>query len=117
MAISAKIMGKRLQDARLKKNYKQAYVAEQIGMTEQHLSRIENGAKTIYLDKLSNACDLLEVSIVRLLAEAETAEYSEYGAVFQEIVKDCSKETINDMLEMCSRMAEIERRARGEERK
>lgn len=117
MAISAVALGRRLKLARLKKGYTQEYVAEKVELSVPHLSRIENGRKSVYVNKLGIWCDLLDVSVEEILGGAVIPENLEYNRQFISVAKDCSKETINDMLEMCSRMAEIERRARGEERK
>ncbi|MBR2942401.1 MAG: helix-turn-helix transcriptional regulator [Clostridia bacterium] len=111
MPLSASIIGKRLQEARNKKGYKQNYVAEKVDLSDQHLSRIENGSKPIYLHKLAQICDLLDISILELLAEAESPiNQTSAAACFKEIIRDCSPETITDMLNTCKTMAEIEKR-------
>ena len=48
MAISAAILGKRLQKARLKKGYTQEYIAEKIDLSVPHLSRIERGSSMLF---------------------------------------------------------------------
>ena len=113
MTLSASIIGKRLQEARNKKGYKQNYVAEKVDLSDQHLSRIENGSKPIYLHKLVQICDLLDISIIELLSEAESP-ISQASAVasFSEIIRDCSPETIADILNTCKTMAEIEKRSK-----
>ena len=112
MAISTIVVGKRLQEARKNMNYTQAYVAEQIDLSVTQLSRIENGNRSITLEKLSVICDLLYISVVDVLYEAETTDYPAYGHMFEETIKDCSAETIADMLNTCKAMAEIEKRSK-----
>lgn len=111
MAISAAILGKRLQKARLKKGYTQEYIAEKIDLSVPHLSRIERGRKTVYLDKLGLWCDALDIPIEEILTGAALPENPEYNRQFGEIVEGCSQETIAAMLDVCRQMAEIERRA------
>lgn len=113
MAISAAILGKRLQRARLKKGYTQEYVAEKVDLSVPHVSRIERGRKTVYLDKLGRWCDVLDTPIEEILTGASLPENSSYNRQFGEIAKGCSDETIAAMLSVCSQMAEIEKRARG----
>lgn len=113
MAISAAILGKRLQKARLKKGYTQEYVAEKVDLSVPHVSRIERGRKTIYLDKLGIWCDVLDTPIEEILSGASLPENASYNRQFGEIARGCSHETIVAMLNVCSEMAEIEKRARG----
>ena len=113
MALSAATIGKRIQEARQKKGYKQSYVAEKVGFSDPHLSRIENGTKPVYLHKLDMICELLDVSVVEILAGSEEPMSRTAAEVaFAEIIKDCSPETIGDMLNTCKIMAEIEKRSR-----
>ncbi|MBR5561404.1 MAG: helix-turn-helix transcriptional regulator [Clostridia bacterium] len=110
MAISAAILGKRLQKARLKKGYTQEYVAEKIDLSVPHLSRIECGRKSVYLDKLGLWCDALDIPIEEILTGAALPENPEYNRQFGEIAAGCSEQTIASMLDVCRQMAEIERR-------
>lgn len=112
MAISALILGDRLKNARIKKNYSQEEVAEKIGMSVFHLGRIENGKKNIYLHKLSLWCDVLDVPIEEMLTGAVTPANPAYNRQFGEIAKDCSPQTVAAMLDTCRRIAEVEKLAR-----
>ena len=113
MAISLEILGKRLKNAREKKGYKQAYIAEVVNLSSNQISRIENGARSIYIDTLGKWCDLLEISIVEVLAEAETTTCPAYGRVFDEIAQSHDEETVVDMLNTCRTMAKIASRVKG----
>lgn len=110
MAISAAILGKRLQKARLKRGYTQEYVAEKIDLSVPHLSRIERGKKSVYIDKLGIWCDVLDTPIEEILTGAALPDNPEYNRQFGEIAAGCSEETIASMLDVCRQMAEIERR-------
>jgi len=113
MAFSAELLGKRLKEARQRKGLKQSYVAEKVDLSEQHLSRIENGAKPIYVHKLCMICELLDVSVADMLAQAQEPMGDEDArAAFAEIARDCSGETVRAMLETCRAIANVERRAK-----
>lgn len=114
MAISANILGQRLQKARQKKGYTQEYLAEIIDFSVPHLSRIERGTKPVYVHKLGLWCDALDVPIQEILGGAAIPANSAYNRQFGEIVEGCSPETVAAMLEVCRRIADVERRTREE---
>ena len=112
MAVSAKILGKRLQKARLDKKYTQEYVAEIVGFTPEHVSRIERGLKPVYLHKLAQWCDLLDIPMEEILSGAIIPQNAEHNRAFGEIARGCSARTVEAMLESCRLMAEIEQSAK-----
>ncbi len=114
MAVSLTAMGKRLKNAREKKGYKQAYIAEVVNLSPQQISRIENGVRSVYIDTLSAWCDVLEISVIEVLAEAETTTHPAYGRMFEEIAGPCNDETVMDMLDACRTIARVEHRAKAE---
>ena len=115
MAISAIILGERLKSARIKMNYSQEEVAEKIGMSAFHLGRIENGKKNVYLHKLALWCDVLDVPMEEILTGALMPANPAYNRQFGEIARDCSQETVAAMLDVCRRMAEVEKRAKTQQ--
>ena len=114
MAISAVILGERLKSARIAKNYSQEEVAEKIGMSAFHLGRIENGKKNVYLHKLALWCDVLDVPMEKILTGALLPDNPAHNRQFGEIARDCSPETVAAMLDVCRRMAEVEKRAKAQ---
>ena len=112
MSVAAKVLGERLKDAREKKGYSQEKVAELIGMSAFHLGRIENGKKNVYLHKLAAWCDVLDVPIEEILIGAVMPANPAYNRQFGEIAQGCSEETVTAMLEVCARIAEVERKTR-----
>ena len=112
MGVSAEILGNRLKHARIKKKYTQEYVAEMVGLSVEHFSRIENGKKNIYLHKLALWCDALDVPIKEILTGAVTPDNPAHNRQFGEIAQGCSPETVAAMLDVCRRMAEVEHRAK-----
>ena len=114
MAVSAQILGQRLQNARQKKGITQEQLAEIIDFSIPHLSRIERGSKPVYVHKLGLWCDALDVPIEEVLTGAAIPANSGYNRQFGEIAEGCSPETVAAMLEVCRRIAEVERRTREE---
>ena len=112
MAISAVILGKRLQKARHAKKFTQEYIAEILELTPEHISRIENGRSNIYLHKLALWCDVLDVPMEEILTGALVPANPAHNRQFGEIAQGCSVETITAMLDVCRRIAEVERRAK-----
>ncbi|MBQ7885457.1 MAG: helix-turn-helix transcriptional regulator [Clostridia bacterium] len=114
MGVSAEILGNRLKQVRKKKNYTQEYVAEMIDLSVEHLSRIENGKKNIYLHKLALWCDVLDVPIEEILTGAVTPANPAHNRQFGEIAQGCSVETVSAMLSVCRAIAEVEKRAKAQ---
>ena len=115
MGVSAEILGNRLKQARKKKNYTQEYVAEMVGLSVEHFSRIENGKKNVYLHKLALWCDVLDVPIEQILTGAVTPANPAYNRQFGEIAQGCSEKTVAAMLDVCRRIADVEKRAKAQE--
>ncbi len=114
MAVSAKILGKRLRKARMDKGYTQEYVAEKVQFTPEHVSRIERGLKPIYLHKLGEWCDLLDIPLSEVIDGAAIPENAQYNRQFGEIARGCSQDTVDAMLETCRAFAQVERMAKEE---
>lgn len=112
MAVSAVLLGKRLQNARVEKKITQEYLAEKVDLSIPHISRIETGKKPVYLHKLAIWCDVLDVPIEEILTGAVMPANPAHNRQFGEIAQGCSEETIAAMLETCRRIAEVERRAK-----
>jgi len=83
-----------------------------IGMSAFHLGRIENGKKNVYLHKLALWCDVLDVPIEEILTGAVMPANPAYNRQFGEIAQGCSEEAVCAMLDVCRRIAEVERRAK-----
>ena len=114
MSVSAKILGQRLKKARMDKGFTQEYIAEKVDFTPEHVSRIERGLKPIYLHKLGEWCDLLDVPMDEVINGASIPENAEHNRQFGEIAKHCSQEAVAVMLDACRGIAEVERRAKEE---
>lgn len=114
MGVSGEILGNRLKQARKEKNYTQDYVAEMIDLSVEQLSRIENGKKNVYLHKLALWCDVLDVPMEQILTGALMPANPAHNRQFGEIAHGCSQETVAAMLDVCRRIAEVEKRAKAQ---
>ena len=94
MAISLHILGQRLKEARVAKSLTQEAVAEKIGFSVAHLSKIERGVKPINLIKLSELCDVLDIPVEWVIVGATTPKNAEYNQQFGEIVSDCPPDVV-----------------------
>ena len=62
MALDYSIIGERLKKARLAKNMTQENLAEQLDVSVAFLSRVERGHSHLNLNRLTQVCELLDVS-------------------------------------------------------
>lgn len=62
MALDYSIIGERLKRARLAKNMTQENLAEQLDVSVAFLSRVERGHSHLNLNRLTQVCELLDVS-------------------------------------------------------
>ena len=62
MAVDFSIIGKRLKDARRKKGLTQEQLVEQLGVSIAYLSKIETGKIHINLERLSQICEILDIT-------------------------------------------------------
>lgn len=92
MKIDYEALGKRIQKFRQARNYTQEYMAEQIDMSVQHVSNIENASKKPSLATLMNIAEVLDVTLDDLLAESYIKEKR----------KDVFYKEMEVILEQCS---------------
>lgn len=92
MQIDFEIIGRRLKQARKAKEYSQAYVAEQIDVSVVYLSRVERGASKINLKRLSELCDLLDISMGKILTGVEKGSKQYLNEELYDIIMQCSPE-------------------------
>lgn len=89
MSLDLTIIGQRIKFARLNKKMTQEKLAEQLDVSVAFLSRIERGAITINLKRLSEICSILEVSEGEILNGALPNSNSYLTSEFSELLKNC----------------------------
>lgn len=92
MALDYNIIGSRIKQARLAKNYTQEDLAEKIDISVAFLSRVERGNSRINLKRLNQICGLLDVSEAYILNGASSNSSNYLDKEFAELLKKCSPE-------------------------
>ena len=92
MALDYVIIGKRLRDARIRKNLTQEKVSEMLGVSVAFLSRIERGYSHINLNRLNELCHILEISEGYVLTGASSNSTAYLDSEFSNLLKSCSPE-------------------------
>lgn len=80
MGIDKKTIGLRIQETRKQKNLTQKELGEQVGLTDQYLSRVERGATAVTLKTISDIADCLGVDVCEFMrgSNTESPEYTKY---------------------------------------
>lgn len=92
MAIDYSVIGERLKKARKDKHFTQEQLAEKIDVSIAFLSRIERGSSQINLKRLSQICEILDVTEGDILngASSKSAKYLDFE--FANLLKKCSSD-------------------------
>ena len=92
MAVDYSIVGKRIKLARTKKNYTQEHLAEKLNVSVTFLSRIECGSSRINLKRLSQLCEILNISESELLNGTAIESKTYLTNDFSNLLKNCPPE-------------------------
>ena len=90
MAVDFAIIGMRLKEARRKKGLTQEKLVEQIGVSIAYLSKIETGKIHINLERLSQICNILDVSEGEILNGVSSKSNKYLNSEFSDILKKCN---------------------------
>jgi transcriptional regulator with XRE-family HTH domain len=72
-------IGKNIRSIRELKNYKQDYMADQLGITQRAYSKIENDEVAINVDKLYDIANILQVQVSELLPDQGKQVFNNFG--------------------------------------
>ena len=108
MALDYNVIGSRIKQARLAKNYTQEELAEKIDISVAFLSRVERGNSHINLKRLNQLCGLLDVSEAYLLNGASSNSENYLDKEFAELLKRCSPEKQRLIYNVAKTIAESE---------
>ena len=92
MAVDYNVIGSRIKKARLAKNLTQEDLAEQIDVSVAFLSRVERGSSHVNLKRLSQICNLLDITEGYVLNGASSSSDNYLEDEFAELLKECSPE-------------------------
>ena len=94
MGLDYTIIGERLKRARLAKNLTQEQLAEKIDVSVAFLSRAERGDVKINLSRISQLCDLLDISISNVLTGTISNSKDYLTEDFSNLIKNCPPEKL-----------------------
>ncbi len=90
MAVDYTVIGERLKKARKDKHLTQEQLAEKIDVSIAFLSRIERGSSQINLKRLSQICQILEVTEGDILNGTSSKSTKYLNSEFADLLKNCS---------------------------
>ncbi len=92
MAIDYSVIGERLKRARKEKHFTQEQLAEKLDVSIAFLSRIERGSSQINLKRLSQVCEILDITEGEILNGVSSKSSKYLDADFANLLKNCSSE-------------------------
>jgi transcriptional regulator with XRE-family HTH domain len=90
MAVDFSIIGARIKKARKEKNMTQEDLSEKMDVSIAFLSRIERGSSQINLKRLSQICEILDVTEGDILNGTSSKSAKYLDVEFANLLKDCS---------------------------
>ena len=108
MALDYSIIGERLKKARLAKNMTQENLAEQLDVSVAFLSRVERGHSHLNLNRLTQVCELLDVSEGYILSGSSENSESYWEEDFKTLLAKCSPEKQRLIYNIAKTIAEDE---------
>lgn len=94
MALDYSIIGERLKKARLAKDLTQEQLAEKLDVSVAFLSRAERGNVKINLSRITQICDILDVSISNILTGTVSNSKNYLTDDFSNLLKNCPPEKL-----------------------
>lgn len=94
MALDYSIIGERLKKARTAKKITQEQLAEKLDVSVAFVSRAERGNVKINLARITQICDILDVSISNILTGTGSKSKDYLTDDFSHLLKDCPPEKL-----------------------
>lgn len=94
MALDYKLIGSKIHNARVDKRITQEVLAEKLDVSIAFLSRVERGSTEINLKRLSQICDLLDVSEGEILNGSSSNSKNYLTSDFSNLLKNCPPEKL-----------------------
>ena len=108
MALDYTVIGQRIKQARLAKNYTQEELSEKIDVSVAFLSRVERGNSHINLKRLHQVCNLLDVSEGYILNGASSDSTNYLTKEFNDLIQSCSADKQRLIYKVAKVIAEAE---------
>ena len=90
MAVDFSIIGRRIKEARKKKGLTQEQLVEKMGVSIAYLSKVETGRIHINLERLSQICNILEITEGEILNGVSNHSEKYLNFEFNELLRKCS---------------------------
>lgn len=90
MAIDFSVIGKRLKEARREKGLTQEQLVEKMGVSIAYLSKVETGKIHINLERLSQICEILNISEGKVLNGTYNSSEIYLNSEFNTLLRKCS---------------------------
>ena len=90
VAIDFSIIGKRIKEARKEKYLTQEQLSEKMGVSIAYLSKVETGKLHINLERLSQICNILDVTEGKILNGVSNQSEKYLHSEFYDLLKKCS---------------------------
>jgi Predicted transcriptional regulators len=100
MDVDYKAIGKRIKIARIKKDITQDQVANITGLSNPHISNIENGSTKVSLPTLIKLANVLSVSVDELLCDNVIHSKIIYNNEISDAVNGCNDREIRVVAEI-----------------
>ena len=90
MAVDFSIIGKRIKEARKKKGLTQEKLVEQMDVSIAYLSKVETGKIHINLERLSQICNILDITEGEILNGVSNNSEKYLHNEFNNLLRNCS---------------------------
>lgn len=90
MEFNLVMVGKRIKEARMKKDFSQAELAELIDVSVVYISYVENAKRQVRLEMLDRIANALEVTAVELLTGNQAYDHAQYKTDIDKLLSDCT---------------------------
>lgn len=108
MGLDYTVIGQRIRQARLAKNYTQDELSEKLDVSIAFLSRVERGSSHINLKRLHQLCNLLDVSEGYILNGASSDSENYLTQEFNDLIKSCTADKQRLIYKVAKIIAEAE---------
>ncbi len=98
--INFKAVGQRIKNARREKEYTQEFFSEMLGISTEHLSRIETGSYRPSLGLIEKICKALEITEETLMFGQKTGNENEELASKIECLSYEKKQVLKELVDL-----------------
>ena len=107
MSINYKLIGRRVKEAHLRRELSQAMLAEFTDLSTAFIRHIETVKRQASLESLVRISNVLNITVDYLLAGNQAKENGVYGEDLMWILKDCSQQEKQFLVELAASAKEI----------